>query len=323
MQHTIERSLVIGASGQIGVELLLELGRIHGTENVIGADIRPPAQKELEVFTFEHLNILNEDQLEEVLRKHNIDTVYNLAAMLSATAEKYPEKGWDLNMTGLFNTLNAAKKGLFKKLFWPSSIAVFGPTTPKENVPQSTITEPTTVYGISKLAGEQWCAYYQKQYGVDVRSIRYPGLIGHRSEPGGGTTDYAVDIFFKAVQEGKYTSFLAEDMRLPMMYMEDAIRATIELMQADAEKISVRTSYNINGVDFTPAELAEQICQRMPEFEISYDPDFRQQIAESWPSSIDDSQAANDWNWRAKTDVNSLVDIMLTAIQKKKELAET
>lgn len=319
----MEKSLVIGAAGQIGVELILELGRMYGSENVIGADIRPPQNPELEGLPFEHLNILNEEQLEQVLVKHEIDTVYNLAAMLSATAEKHPEKAWDLNMNGLFNVLNAAKKGLIKKVFWPSSIAVFGPSTPKQETPQTTICEPNTVYGISKYAGERWCEYYHANYGVDVRSIRYPGLIGYKSAPGGGTTDYAVDIFFKAIEEGSYTCFLEKDMRLPMMYMSDAIRATIELMRAPSESLSIRSSYNIDGTDFTPEELAEGIKKSVPNFTIRYEPDYRQKIAATWPDSIDDSIAKRDWNWSAKYDTDRLVDTMLTGVRKKKLQAET
>lgn len=319
----MEKSLVIGAAGQIGVELILELGRMYGSENVIGADIRPPQNPELEGLPFEHLNILNEEQLEQVLVKHEIDTVYNLAAMLSATAEKHPEKAWDLNMNGLFNVLNAAKKGLIKKVFWPSSIAVFGPSTPKQETPQTTICEPNTVYGISKYAGERWCEYYHANYGVDVRSIRYPGLIGYKSAPGGGTTDYAVDIFFKAIEEGSYTCFLEKDMRLPMMYMSDAIRATIELMRAPSESLSIRSSYNIDGTDFTPEELAEGIKKSVPNFTIQYEPDYRQKIAATWPDSIDDSIAKRDWNWSAKYDTDRLVDTMLTGVRKKKLQAET
>ena len=227
---TIERSLVIGASGQIGTELILKLGELHGTENVVAADIRPPASEELSNFTYEHLNILNDEQLKEVIARHNITTVYLLAAMLSATAEQQPERAWDLNMVGLFNVLNLAKDKVIKKVFWPSSIAVFGPSTPSENTPQTTVCEPNTVYGISKLAGERWCEYYHANYGVDVRSIRYPGLIGYKSAPGGGTTDYAVDIYYKALEEKPFTCFLNEDTRLPMMFMEDAIQATIQLM---------------------------------------------------------------------------------------------
>ncbi len=320
---TIERSLVIGASGQIGTELILKLGELYGIQNVVATDIRPPASEELADYTYEHLNILNEEQLKEVVERQKIDTVYLLAAMLSATAEQQPERAWDLNMVGLFNVLNLAKKGIIKKVFWPSSIAVFGPTTPSDNTPQVTICEPNTVYGISKLAGERWCEYYQKNYGVDVRSIRYPGLIGYKSAPGGGTTDYAVDIYYKALEGEKFSCFLKEDTRLPMMYMEDAINATIDLMAAPAEKISVRSSYNISGMDFTPAEIADAIRAHIPSFEISYAPDFRQKIADSWPSSINDDVANKDWGWKAKYDLSALTEVMLKEIGKKKGLAET
>lgn len=318
-----ERSLVIGASGQIGIELLLALIARDGAENVVGSDIRPPEHPDLKNLTFEHLNVLNAEEIERVLVRHRIDTVYNLAALLSATAEKYPEKAWDLNMNGLFNVLNPARRGLVKKVFWPSSIAVFGPTTPKTNTPQTTVCEPTTVYGISKLAGERWCEYYHTQYGVDVRSLRYPGLIGHRSAPGGGTTDYAVHIYHEALEKERYTSFLSADTRLPMMYIEDAIRATLELMQAPAEKIAVRSSYNLHGIDFTPEELAASIRRKIPKFSIDYAPDFRQTIANGWPSSIDDAAAHNDWSWKRAFDIDSMTDTMLREIGKKRALNET
>lgn len=318
-----ERSLVIGASGQIGIELLLALIARDGAENVVGSDIRPPEHPDLKNLTFEHLNVLNAEEIERVLVRHRIDTVYNLAALLSATAEKYPEKAWDLNMNGLFNVLNPARRGLVKKVFWPSSIAVFGPTTPKTNTPQTTVCEPTTVYGISKLAGERWCEYYHTQYGVDVRSLRYPGLIGHRSAPGGGTTDYAVHIYHEALEKERYTSFLSADTRLPMMYIEDAIRATLELMQAPAEKIAVRSSYNLHGIDFTPEELAASIRRKIPKFSIDYAPDFRQTIANGWPSSIDDTAAHNDWSWKRAFDIDSMTDTMLREIGKKRALNET
>ncbi len=318
-----ERSLVIGASGQIGIELLLALKARDGVENVVGSDIRPPEHPDLQDITFEHLNVLNAEEVERILIRHRIDTVYNLAALLSATAEKYPEKAWDLNMNGLFNILNPARRGLVKKVFWPSSIAVFGPTTPKNNTPQMTVCEPTTVYGISKLAGERWCEYYHQQYGVDVRSIRYPGLIGHRSAPGGGTTDYAVHIYHEALEKGAYTSFLSADTRLPMMYIEDAIRATLELMQAPAEQIQVRSSYNLQGVDFTPEELAASIRRTLPDFTIDYAPDFRQNIANGWPASINDEAAQTDWGWKTAYDVDRMTDTMLREIRKKRAINET
>lgn len=318
-----ERSLVIGASGQIGIELLLALKARDGAENVVGSDIRPPEHPDLQDLTFEHLNVLNAEEVERILIRHRIDTVYNLAALLSATAEKYPEKAWDLNMNGLFNILNPARRGLIKKVFWPSSIAVFGPTTPKSDTPQQTVCEPTTVYGISKLAGERWCEYYHQQYGVDVRSLRYPGLIGHRSAPGGGTTDYAVHIYYDALEKGHYTSFLSADTRLPMMYIEDAIRATLELMQAPPEQIRVRSSYNLQGVDFTPEELAHSIRKTLPEFTIDCAPDFRQQIANGWPASINDATARNDWGWKEAYDVDRMTDTMLREISKKRTINET
>lgn len=319
----VERSLVIGAAGQIGIELLLALKAKFGVENVVGSDLRNPENPELDGIAFEQLNVLDLDALKRIVAKYRVDTVYNLAAMLSATAEKHPEKAWDLNMNGLFNVLNLAREGSIKKVFWPSSIAVFGPTTPAQNTPQNTVCEPTTVYGISKQAGEQWCHYYYKNYGVDVRSIRYPGLIGHKSAPGGGTTDYAVHIFHEALEKGSYTSFLSADSRLPMMYMDDAIRATIELMEAPAESIKVRTAYNLSGVDFTPAELAEAIRKRLPDFTIAYEPDFRQKIASSWPGSIDDSHARADWNWQPAFDLGAMVAEMLDGISKKNRQGET
>ncbi len=320
---TQERALVIGSSGQIGVELMLALGERLGTENVIGADIRPSEQEELKPYTLEMLNVLHMEQLETIVDRHGITTVYNLAAMLSATAEKYPEKAWDLNMVGLFNVLDLAKAGKIKKVFWPSSIAVFGLTTPKTNTPQTTVCEPNTVYGISKLAGERWCAYYYENYGVDVRSIRYPGLIGYRSAPGGGTTDYAVEIFHEALEHGRYTSFLGEETRLPMMYIEEAIRATIQLMEAPPAAITVRSSYNVSGVDFTPVELADGIRRFLGEFELECTPDFRQKIADTWPDSIDDTVARHDWGWQSRVNLDSLVETMIEGVRKKKVSSET
>jgi nucleoside-diphosphate-sugar epimerase len=285
--------LVIGASGQIGIELVMKLREQRGVENVVASDIREANAPELKDGPYEILNTLDKTQIAEVLKKHGISEVYQLAALLSATGEKFPEKAWDLNMNGLFHILEAAKEGIIKKIFWPSSIAVFGPNTPKVMTPQFTVMEPTSVYGISKQAGERWCQYYYNRYGVDVRSVRYPGLIGYRSEPGGGTTDYAVDIFYHALQKGSYTSFLSENTMLPMMMMEDAIRATIGIMDAPAENIKVRGSYNLAGMSFTPAELTLEIIKHIPDFAISYAPDFRQALADSWPDSIDDSIARN------------------------------
>lgn len=307
--------LVIGSSGQIGTELVESLRAIYGTDNVVASDIREPQVPS--EGPFEQLNILDKDRLLEVVQKHNIDEVYLLAAMLSATAEKNPAMGWDLNMDSLFNVLNLAKEKVIKKIFWPSSIAVFGPTTPKTNTPQYTIMEPTTVYGISKQAGERWCEYYHDKYGVDVRSIRYPGLIGYKSKPGGGTTDYAVDIFYQAIQSGNYECFLAENTTLPMMYMSDAIQATIGIMQADTTKIKIRSSYNIAGVSFCPKEIVSEIKKQIPEFTISYAPDFRQKIAESWPQSIEDTSAREDWGWSPKYNISEMAIDMLKNLSKK------
>ncbi|MDB4534674.1 NAD-dependent epimerase/dehydratase family protein, partial [Vicingaceae bacterium] len=260
---------------------------------------------------FEILDILNQNQLLSIVQKHEIKEVYLLAAMLSATAEKKPELGWNLNMDSLFNVLNLAKDGIIDKIFWPSSIAVFGPTTPQKDTPQYTIMEPSTVYGISKQAGERWCEYYNKQYGVDVRSIRYPGLIGYKSKPGGGTTDYAVDIFYQAILTEKYECFLSENTKLPMMYMGDAIKATIGIMGADKNDIKIRSSYNIAGMSFSPKEITQEIQKSIPEFKISYTPDYRQKIADSWPQSINDQNATEDWNWKPDVNLSKLSKLMI------------
>jgi nucleoside-diphosphate-sugar epimerase len=260
---------------------------------------------------FEVVNALDYNQIEHLIEQYEITDVYLMAALLSATAEKNPAFAWDLNMNSLFHVLNIAKTGKIKKIFWPSSIAVFGPTTPRENTPQYTIMEPSTVYGISKQSGERWCEYYSKQYGVDVRSIRYPGLISWVSEPGGGTTDYAVEIYHKAITEGKYTSFLSENTALPMMYMDDAIKATVQIMQAPKEQIKIRSSYNLSAMSFTPKEIASEIKKHFPDFEISYEPDFRQKIADSWPASIDDNSAREDWNWENDFDLETMTTEMI------------
>lgn len=312
------KTLIIGAAGQIGIELTMELRKRKGREQVIASDLRHPNSGILTEGPFETLDVMDKSAILHIIEKHGITEVYHLAALLSATAEKRPDLAWNLNMTGLFNVLDLAKEGKIEKIFWPSSIAVFGPTTPKDNTPQYTVMEPNAVYGISKQAGERWCEYYHEKYGVDVRSIRYPGLIGFRSEPGGGTTDYAVEIFYHAIEDEKYTCFLREDTELPMMMMEDAIRATIDIMDAPSDKLKVRGSYNLAGCSFTPAELAEEIKSYIPEFKISYAPDFRQQLADSWPNSIDDSCARNDWGWKAEYDTRKLVQTMVTEIRKKK-----
>ena len=308
MTHKI---LIIGATGQIGTELYINLAQKFGAENVVASDIKHSENSAFRNAKFEVLDVLNNEQLSVVVAKHSITQIYLLAALLSATAEKNPEFAWKLNMDGLFNVLNLAKNKIIEKVFWPSSIAVFGPTTPFDNTPQETIMQPTTVYGISKLAGEQWCNYYHQQYGVDVRSLRYPGLIGYKSAPGGGTTDYAVDIFHKALSDNKYTCFLDKDMALPMMYMPDAIRATLELMDAPSEKIKYRTSYNLGGISFTPAQIAHEISKHCPGFEINYEIDFRNKIAASWPNSIDDTSAQNDWNWKDDFDLEKMVKDMI------------
>lgn len=303
--------LIIGACGQIGTELTQKLRSIYGNENVIASDIRKLNNDIVNSGIFEVVNALDYNQIEHLIEQYQITDVYLMAALLSATAEKNPAFAWDLNMNSLFHVLNLAKAKKIKKVFWPSSIAVFGPTTPRNNTPQYTIMEPTTVYGISKQTGERWCEYYHNIYGVDVRSIRYPGLISWSTEPGGGTTDYAVDIYHKALKEGTYECFLSENTALPMMYMDDAIRATVEIMQAPEEAIKIRSSYNLSGVSFTPAEIADEIKKRIPNFTITYKPDFRQKIADSWPASIDDSCARQDWNWKHKFDLDSMTDEML------------
>ena len=307
----MKKVLVIGAGGQIGSELVLALRSMFGNEHVVASDIKPEQPAILADGPYQQLDILDREAVRKYIISNEITEVYLLAALLSATAEKNPDFAWKLNMEGLFTILDLAKEGYLKKIFWPSSIAVFGPTTPRDNTPQTTIMEPTTVYGISKQAGERWCEYYASKFNVDVRSIRYPGLISYTSLPGGGTTDYAVDIFYKAKLDNAYECFLSEDTALPMIYMNDAIRGTIELMEAPVESITVRSAYNLSGCSFTPRELAEKIAQKSPGFKISYNPDFRQNIANSWPKSIDDSVASKDWGWKSKFDVEKIVDEML------------
>lgn len=313
----MSKTIVIGASGQIGSDLTLELRKRFGNDNVIASDIKNAADDVMSSGPFETLDVMDESGVAAVFKKHDVSKVYLLAAMLSGSAEKNPKKAWDLNMKSLLSILDMAKEGLIKKVFWPSSIAVFGPTTPKKNTPQLTIMEPSTVYGISKLAGERWCEYYYNKYGVDVRGVRYPGLISYKTEAGGGTTDYAVEIFYEAIRAGKYECFLTENTLLPMMFMPDAIRATIDLVEAPAEKVKIRSSYNLSGISFDPKELAAEIKKHIPEFSITYKPDFRQQIAESWPGSIDDAEARADWGWKHEYDISKMTDIMLKEIKKK------
>lgn len=308
--------LIIGACGQIGTELTKKLRENYGTENVIASDIRKLNVDVVNSGPFEVVNALDFNQVEHLIEQHNIDEVYLMAALLSATAEKNPAFAWDLNMNSLFHVLNLAKAKKIKKIFWPSSIAVFGPTTPRHQTPQHTTMEPTTVYGISKQAGERWCEYYHRIFGVDVRSIRYPGLISWSTPPGGGTTDYAVDIFHKALSDGTYECFLSENTELPMMYMDDAIRATIDIMKAPAEQIREHGSYNLSAISFTPREIADAIRKHIPSFTISYKPDFRQQIADSWPASIDDTAARTDWGWQHRFDLDAMTKEMLENLRK-------
>ena len=309
------RILIIGACGQIGTELTVALRAQHGAHNVIASDIVEGDKDMMEAGPFEVLDAMDALAIEKLCAQYYVGTVYLMAAMLSATAEKYPERAWELNMESLFNVLNLARDGKINKVFWPSSIAVFGPSTPRNNTPQQTIMEPTTVYGISKQTGERWCEYYNKRYGVDVRSIRYPGLISWKAQPGGGTTDYAVAIFHEALEQGTYDCFLKEDTGLPMMYMDDAIRATIELMDADTDRVQVRSAYNLGGISFTPAELVSKIKEQLPDFTVQYNPDFRQAIADSWPASIDDSVAQQHWGWKHDYDLEQTVVTMLTNLK--------
>lgn len=311
-----EKILVIGASGQIGVELTLALRKIYGGVNVIAADLREENELLKGSGPYVSLDIMNKEMLHVLVLRQNITQIYLLAAILSATGEKNPNLAWHLNMQGLLNVLDIAREENLHKIYWPSSIAVFGPTSPKQNCPQQTIIEPTTVYGISKYAGEFWCNYYFQRYGVDVRSLRYPGLISYKSAPGGGTTDYAVEIYHDALEEKQYECFLSEDTYLPMMYMPDAIRATIELMEAPKEKINVRTSYNLSAISFSPKEIAASIKKHIPEFAISYKPDSRQAIADSWPQSIDDSVARKDWGWKPEFDLDAMTADMLKNLAK-------
>lgn len=307
------RYLVIGSQGQIGQELVQSLIQKHGPGQVIASDIREPQSPLACPFTL--LDVGDKERLYEVIDTQEVDVVFNLAAILSAKGEKDPLWAWDINMKALLNTLEALRETRLQRLFWPSSIAVFGPSSPKVETPQSTVMDPNTVYGISKLAGERWCDYYREKYGCDVRSLRYPGLIGYKSNPGGGTTDYAVDIFHQALRLGQYVCFLQKDTRLPMMYMEDAIRATMQVTDAPLSAMKTPGSYNLSGMSFSPAELAAEIQKHIPHFEASYAPDFRQAIADSWPQSIDDTVARRDWGWNAEIDMPKLVSEMLSHLQ--------
>ncbi len=313
----MEKILVIGCSGQIGSELVLELRKMYGDNNVFATDIKNPNDEVRKSGPFQILDVLDFDNLLHFVVRHKITQIYNLAAVLSGNAEKIPLQAWDINMRALMNTLMAAQQSDAKKLFWPSSIAVFGPTTPRVNTPQLTVMEPNTVYGISKVAGERWGEYYYNRYGVDFRSVRYPGLISYKTEPGGGTTDYAVEIFFQALKHGCYECFLSENTALPMMFMDDAIANTIKLMEADSDKLSLRSSYNMAGISFTPKQISDEIKKHLPDFKMKYKPDFRQAIADSWPASIDDSVARRDWGLHDEYDLQKMTKHMLTKIKER------
>jgi len=310
-----KKILVIGAAGQIGSELTMKLRGLFGNDNVIASDIKNGGEELMNSGPFEISDATDKAGIEGLVEKHEITDVYLMAAMLSATAEKIPMKAWSLNMDSLFNILNLAKDKKIERIFWPSSIAVFGPSSPKVNTPQTTVMEPNTVYGISKQTGERWCDYYFNKYGVDVRSIRFPGIISYKTLPGGGTTDYAIEIFHAALKDGCYTSFLDENTALPMMFMDDALKATVDIMQAPSEKIKVRSSYNLSAMSFTPNDLASEIRKQLPEFDMRYKPDSRQEIADSWPCSIDDSEARKDWGWKHEFDITKLTLAMLEGLK--------
>jgi nucleoside-diphosphate-sugar epimerase len=308
--------LVIGAGGQLGTELTKVLAEKYGNESIIATDFQESARSKFSNYNFQTLNVLDKVELENIVKKDGVSQIYHLAAILSAAGEKNPIQAWDLNMGGLLNVLEVAREYKIEKVFWPSSIAVFGPSSEKNNTSQNAFKDPNTIYGISKLSGEHWCEYYFNKYGVDIRSVRYPGLIGYKSLPGGGTTDYAVDIYHKALKGEKFTCFLSEHTYLPMMYMDDAIQATLQLMDAPKEKITIRTSYNIAGLSFSPAEIYQSIVKHYSNFEIEYQSDFRQAIADSWPNSIDDSKAKVDWGWKPKFNLEAMTSAIITNLPK-------
>ncbi len=314
----MEKVLVIGAAGQIGSELVVELRKIYGNDNVWATDIKAPSSDVAESGPFQIMDVMDDKQLIHFVIRNKITQIYHLAAVLSGNAEKLPLQAWKINMDSLMNILEVARMvEEVKKVFWPSSIAVFGPTTPRKSTPQLSVMEPITVYGISKLAGERWCDYYYNKYGVDVRSIRYPGLISYKTEAGGGTTDYAVEIYYEAIRKGRYESFLKAGTALPMLFMPDAIKATIDLMEAERSKLTIHSSYNLGGFSTTPEEIAGEIRKHIPEFEISYKPDFRQSIADSWPQSVDDTIARMDWGFKYNYDLSKMTSIMLKEIEQK------
>ena len=302
----MSKILVIGAGGQLGIEVTKALADKYGKDSVIATDFQASLSGKFDYCAFQTLNVMDKDSLSRIVKNEGVTQIYHLAAILSALGEKNPVQAWDLNMGGLLNVLEVARDHKIEKVFWPSSIAVFGPNSDKDQTPQKAFKDPNTVYGISKLAGEHWCEYYFNKYGVDVRSLRYPGLIGYKSLPGGGTTDYAVDIYHKAVNGQKFTCFLNEDTYLPMMYMDDAIHATLQLMEAPKDNIKIRTSYNLSGMSFSPKEIHQSLLAFFPNFEIEYQSDFRQQIADSWPNSIDDSVAKKDWQWQPQFDLKAM-----------------
>jgi nucleoside-diphosphate-sugar epimerase len=308
--------LVIGAGGQLGTELTKALTDKYGKDSVLATDFQESAKDKFDYCAFQTLNVMDKASLDSIITKEGVTQIYHLAAILSAIGEKNPVQAWDLNMGGLLNVLEVAREHKIEKVFWPSSIAVFGPNSDKDQTPQRAFKDPNTVYGISKLAGEHWCEYYFNKYGVDVRSLRYPGLIGYKSLAGGGTTDYAVDIYHKAVNGEKFTCFLSEHTYLPMMYMDDAIQATLQLMDAPKENIKIRTSYNLAGMSFSPSEIHQSLLSYYPNFEITYQPDFRQQIADSWPNSIDDSLAKQDWNWQTTFDLKAMTEVIVNNLPK-------
>ncbi|MDX5480383.1 MAG: NAD-dependent epimerase/dehydratase family protein [Hymenobacteraceae bacterium] len=320
MANTSDTVLVIGACGQLGSELTLELRNMYGGSNVVAADIAAPKQADLrDSGPFEKVDVLDTKVLADLASKYKFKQIYHLAAVLSATGERNPKFAWKLNMDGLFNVLDLALEHKVEKVYWPSSIAVFGPNTPRQNTPQHTVMDPNTVYGISKQAGERWCEYYFEKYGLDVRSLRYPGLIGYKALPGGGTTDYAVDIYHKALEGETYECFLSENTYLPMMYMPDALKSTLDLMHAPAEQVKVRSSYNLSAMSFSPEEIAASIRKFIPDFKITYKPDYRQQIADSWPQSVDDSAAQQEWGWKPAYDLDAMTEDMLLNLKKMKE----